>query len=123
MELKKLIDHQRIQIDDHNAGSRQPSDIDGLHIHKTFTEKRLEGKYVKIGLTGVGIDSNLSPKDMKSVMSEIRRVLKKDPQKWSNFGRSVAKALHAWSNKEISPEMARSYSIEIAGQMGLNKTI
>lgn len=122
-KLKRLIEHQRIRVDAHEAGTQKPVTTKGLHIDKTFTEKRLRGKRVKIGIVDGEIETNLDSDDKQSVLREIRDVLKKNKAILADFAETVADALSRWSSGKITVEEARDSARAIAGQLGLKAEI
>jgi len=82
MSLKKLINNQTIDIDDHHWGSGEIKNWDDsskdVHIHKR-TERKIEGKHRKVDIR-VPINSNNAIKitsDLKN-LPEIPRTLKKE---------------------------------------------
>ncbi len=122
--LKRLIEHQRIRIDAHEAGTGQPAKAEGLHIDKTFTEKRLKGKRLKINLNSGEIDAGkIDDQDLKRVLREIRDVLKKDKNILRDFGETIADELNRWSGGKINVETAKTSASAIAKKLGLKPEI
>lgn len=117
--MRQLINDQTIEIDDHGAGQEAKPDF--LHIHKTMNDG---SGWLKIPLNGnedgISWSNNFPKNKMDSIKSEIKRVLKKDPQKFKSFGEEVASALNRWNEGNITEEEAAKIAEKLAGYFDLN---
>jgi len=125
MSLKKLIEGQKIRIDPHQRGAVTPKNLKGVHIHKQFTDKKRRNKAVRIDITGekITFDKSFNEVDIASIVKEISHVIETDRQKLIELSDYISDALWRWSNKEVTVELARQYSRNLAKLFGLKEEI
>jgi hypothetical protein len=119
MKASPLIQNQEIRIEDHTRG--QEIDPKGLHVHKKMNG--FNGKII-FPLNGSGkisVKGNFPKDKINQVLSEIKRVLKKDESKLGIFAEEVANALFVWHKDNITEEKAYKISSILARQLDLPK--
>jgi hypothetical protein len=117
VNLKSLIQNQKLRIDNHNRGNVVSADLKCVHIHKSFYCGKRRGKSVRISIKGdkkIDFDREFDDKERQAIVKEISAVLEKDKEKLLKFSRYVADALYRWSAKEITLEEAQQYAAGIA---------
>lgn len=124
MNLKTLIENQRIRIDSHYAGVDKPINFADVHIHKEFLDRKRRGGWIRIYLNGEKIEfANRFKYDERSkILSEIKNVLK-SKYVLEQLANDVADAFYRWSSKDITMKQAREYAKKIAQHFGLKKNI
>jgi hypothetical protein len=120
--MRTLINKQTIKVDDHTAG--QETNSEALHIHKTMNDG---SGWLKIPLNGKEDDitwsTNFPEKKKDSIKSEIKKTLKKDPQKFQKFGQEITSALNRWHKGNITEEEAAKIAEKLAGYFDLKDNL
>jgi hypothetical protein len=125
MPIKRLIENQKISIDNHMRGQIVDERLRGVHIHKSFLEGKYKKNWVKINIIGdeITFSNKLDPHEQAHIIKEINKVIETDRQALIGLADFVADALWRWSQYSVSVEEARVYARNIAEMFGLNKII
>ncbi|MEQ8409552.1 MAG: hypothetical protein RKH07_14885 [Gammaproteobacteria bacterium] len=99
--LKRLIKGQNIAFDTHQAGDAQEINWRDVHL-----EKRLHGKRGKVRFPLIGnqypSSQGLNSNDYGRIVSEVRKVLRKNENLLQELAESVVDALKRFSNDEAT---------------------
>jgi hypothetical protein len=125
--VKRLIQDQKIIIDNHDRGSGRPTEFRGLHIDKTIYGGRYAGAQIRVPLDSdadldIRIKNHMDKKRQRQLINEIRRALK-DRQKREAFVEDVMKAIENYSSQNVAIENIRASAIRIARHFELSEDI
>lgn len=125
-QLKRLIEDQRIDFDDHTRGNRTTTGWGtGIHMHKRFIDGRREGIEVIIPLDSdqkITIRNSRGNKDLGPIIREVRKALAPG-QTRRDLVETISKKLDHLSIGTASLEEARATGQRIARHFDLDKNI
>ena len=132
--MKKLIDNQTIDFDNHSAGDGKEITVKGLHMHKRMNGKKFKGVDVLLPLDGeIKIEfrpKKTSTKIQKQIINEIKKVLKKNKAKREEFINTIFNVIERYSNLEVSGDsfnqniqLFRENAVKIAALFSKDGTI
>lgn len=98
--MKQLIQDQTVSFDTHQAGDGREVLIDQLHLHKRMNGKKHKGVNIKIPLDpNKPIDYGIAKEKIgRSIINEIRKVFRKDPDKVREFAKYVANQIDRYGS-------------------------
>lgn len=125
-QLKRLIEDQRIDFDDHSRGNRTTTEWGtGIHMHKRFIDGRRDGVEVIVPLDSdeeITIRNSRGDRDLGPIIREIRKALAPG-QTRRDFVETISKKLDNLSRGSASLEEARATGQRIARHFDLDENI
>lgn len=108
--MKQIIQDQTIGFDTHQAGDGQLIKISELHMHKRMNSKKFRGVDIRIPLDPNKeiIYTGNNSQDAERIISEIKRVFKKDPAKVTEMAKYIAYTISRYS-ANMSPEDSETF--------------
>ena len=122
----ELIQDQEITFDHHGSGVEV--NVDGLHMHKKMTKSSFKGIEIKIPFNPhrkIYYPDERS-EDALHIINEIRRVLKKDRLKMTEFIKKVSQVIKSYSLTMTENERSQFITASaqtIARHLGIDEKI
>ncbi|MES2654405.1 MAG: hypothetical protein V4620_02395 [Bacteroidota bacterium] len=104
--MKQIIQNQTIGFDTHQAGDGQVIKVDELHMHKRMNEGKYRGVDIRIPLDPNKeiIYTGNNSRDAERIISEIKRVFKKDSSKVTEMAKYVANTISRYATDMLAEE-------------------
>lgn len=98
--MKQIIQDQTIGFDTHQAGDGRKIEIDELHMHKRMNNKKFRGVDIKIPLDPNKpiVYTGNNSKNAQNIITEIKKVFKKDPGKVREMAKYIANRISRYSS-------------------------
>lgn len=119
MGLKNLINGQDIKFDTHQAGDKAEVNWRDLHMEKYIHDRRGSIKFDFFS-SREPQNSGMHEKDFNRVQREVKKILRKDPEKLQKFADLAVSEIVRFSSGEASQDDVELAAKNIAGHFDLN---